>query len=162
MASIKELTQIRGKIAEIKQSIAAERNRALTAPEIEELVNSRVDAWANGIMQPGELGLDVARHYLHPQQVLRAAFAEGLEPAERLVCVLSWLFPDAMKERILEAALPFADDGRPRLDIGAAEQDLHVAEVREEEVYCALEAEGADPGPRRDDVDPLIVLGVAR
>lgn len=155
MASLKELHQIREKIAELKARIEHERGRGLTAEQIKALVEERVDGWGQRVFDAGYVGVNLAHHHLDTGMLARAAAVEG---EDKMVSVLAWLFPDQMKKRLTECAAPFADDGRAKLDIQKLERDCYQLERQEETVYCQLEESGVNPGPRRLDADPLIFL----
>ncbi len=157
MASLKELNQLREKIADLKASIEREKNRGLTQSEIADLIDRRVDGWGKGLYDSGYLGVNAAHHALDTSMVLRAGVAEG---EDKMVALLAWLFPDQMKAKLTEAAMPFADGGEARLDVRKLEQDCYDLEVAEEKLYCQLEESGINPGPRRPDADPLIIIGV--
>jgi hypothetical protein len=156
MASLKELHQLREKIADIKASIEREKNRGLTKSEIADLIDRRVDGWAKHVFDAGYLGINIAHSALDTSMVLRAAVSEG---DDKVVAMMAWLFPDQLKERLTEAAMPYADDGKAKLDVRKLEEECYDLEVAEEKLYCQLEESGINPGPRRHDVDPLIVIG---
>jgi hypothetical protein len=159
VASLKELHQLREKIADLKASIEREKNRGLTKSEIADLIESRVNAWGQGLYDSGYVGINAAHHALDQGMLIRAAVETGSAPEDRLIAVLAWLFPDQMKAKLTEAAMPYADDGKAKLDVRKLEQDCYDLELAEERLYCELEESGINPGPRRPDCDPLIVIG---
>lgn len=157
MASLKELHQIREKIADLKATAEREKNRGLSENEIADLIDRRVDGWAKHVFDAGYLGINIAHSALDTSMVLRAAVSEG---DDKVVAMMAWLFPDQLKQRLTEAALPFAYGAEAKLDVRKLEEECYDLEVAEEKLYCRLEESGINPGPRRPDADPLIIVGV--
>lgn len=159
--SLNKLSDIRIKIAKLKAEIASADTGGMSSPEVESFIDSQVDAMGRIYFDEGYVGLNVAHGELSPETLLKAVVAnpfEGQTQEAKAIAVLAWLFPDAMKQKLSQAALPYADDSA-KPDVAKLEKQLFDAEVLEEKVYLELRDAGIHPGPRRPDIDPSIVLG---
>lgn len=154
---LSDLDVIRQKIATTKGAIVSGKNRRLTAEEIERHVNERIDSFVS-LFDIHHAAGGAARGQLNPEDIAQCTFA-GLSADAKLGVTIAWMAPDTLKTRLIEAAMLYAEKS-PEADIAGLEKELYSLETEEERLFCALESAGKNPGYRRPDVDPSIVLGL--
>ncbi len=157
--SLAGLESIRQQIAGIRQQIVEINGQTLTDAEIADAVNRTVDGWASRV-DAGWIGINIANgRTADPAMLVTACAGE----ADKITCLLAWLHGDAIKAKLLDAAMPFASDGETTEQraerVREMEGEVHQLEIEEEHMVCQLEARGIEVF-RRPDADPAIVLGI--
>ncbi len=161
--SLANLQKLRSKLLDIRREIADLENQALTSAEVSANISATVDKWEN-LFESGHVGINVANLDFWGTDLLAVA-TFGDTPVEKTISLLAWLNPDMLKQKLNEAAKPFASVGglsrEQRQDrIKALESEKHDIEVAEEEMVCQLESDGLEVF-RRPDADPAIILSAS-
>jgi len=106
--SLAGLESIRQQIAGIRQQIVEINGQTLTDAEIADAVNRTVDGWASRV-DGGWIGINIANgRTADPAMLVTACAGE----ADKITCLLAWLHGDAIKAKLLDAAMPSRTGGR--------------------------------------------------
>lgn len=164
---INEIEKHREQITKLQTEIAELRADRGTRDEVAERLTAWVDEQAARV--PAAALVASAAVGAPDNRALRVLVQGGSELGGGDVSVtpvLSWLYGDRMKARLLEELDAHADElcsrksARDRAAaLANAEKALHAAEVAEERAIVAAEAQGLEI-TRRPDVRPEIILSI--
>lgn len=160
--TLESLEAVRQDIERLKRERDAIAGARCCESDLIARVDSIVQGWANQV-DDACLGQTLASPTSRHSHDLMAEATPMLAGQSKVAAILSFLDPELVRARLLDAAKPWIDRGAlPLADraeaIAGLELEQFNAEIEEERIITLLEESGLEVF-RRPDIDPAIVLG---